>query len=81
MTLRPARKADRMAPMGMSGTKLVSDLLREAGVDVSRRRNYPVCVDSSDRIIWIPRVKRSRHLAVRPGRDCEVSWLRLVSEL
>lgn len=81
LTLRPARKADRMAPMGMSGTKLVSDLLREAGVDVSRRRNYPVCVDSSDRIIWIPRVKRSRHLAVRPGRDCEVFWLRLVSEL
>lgn len=76
---RPPRAGERMAPMGMKGTKLVSDLLREGGVDVALRARCQVCVDALDRVIWIPGVKRSRHLAVRPGVDTHVFRLSLKS--
>lgn len=66
-----------MAPMGMKGTKLVSDLLREGGVDVAMRARYQVCVDERDRVIWMPGVKRSRHLGVRPAVDRYVFRLTL----
>lgn len=72
LRFRRPRRGDRIAPMGMTGTKLVSDVLREAGVDVCGRQACLLCVDASDRVIWIPGVRRSRHLAVRFGRDRHV---------
>lgn len=74
---RTPRAGERMAPMGLKGTKLVSDLLREGGVDLPSRATYRLCVDSRERVIWMPGIKRSRHLAVRPGRDTHIFCLRL----
>lgn len=77
LAFRTPRPGERMAPMGMKGTKLVSDLLREGGVDVAMRARYQVCVDERDRVIWMPGVKRSRHLGVRPAVDRYVFRLTL----
>lgn len=66
LTFRAPRPGERMSPFGMKGTKLVSDLLHEAGIPVPRRAYVVVAADSRDRIIWIPGVRRSRYLAVRP---------------
>lgn len=79
LSFREPRVGERMAPMGMKGTKLVSDLLREGGIDVALRSRCQVCVDAQDRVIWIPGVKRSRYLAVRPGVDSYVFRLTLKS--
>lgn len=65
---RYVREGDRMASMGMRGTKLVSDLLREGGVDAVRRHAFVAVVDDRDRIIWLPGVKRSRHLLIDPAK-------------
>ncbi|MCM1319391.1 MAG: tRNA lysidine(34) synthetase TilS [Muribaculaceae bacterium] len=69
LTFRHWRVGERLAPFGFKGTKLVSDLLHEAGIPAPLRAKYQVAVDSQDRIIWIPGVRRSRHLCVRPGHD------------
>ena len=60
--VRMPRQGDRMAPLGMRGTRLVSDVLKESGLDSRRRREVPVVVRRTDgEILWIPGVKRSRH--------------------
>lgn len=76
LTFRNAAKGDRIASFGMRGSKLVSDLLREAGVPVPLRSGYPVAVDSRDRVIWVPGVRRSRYLCVRPEEDEVVKIIR-----
>lgn len=60
LVIRPWRDRDRMSPYGMSGqTKLVSDLLTDAGITGSSRKNYPVLESSSGEILWIPGVRGS----------------------
>jgi len=77
LTFRKPRPGDRMAPFGMKGTKLVSDLLREGGVPVPQRDDFLMAVDSRSRVIWLPGVRRSCHLCVKAGRDKEVKILRV----
>ena len=72
LTFRAAYRGERMKPFGMKGSKAVSDLLHEAGIPTVLRPQYPVAVDSQDRIIWIPGVRRSRYLCVKPERDSVV---------
>lgn len=56
--LRPWREGDRMRPFGMRGTKLVSDLLAEAGIDATmRRRQYVLCLNGE--IVWAVGVRAS----------------------
>jgi len=52
LCLRTWRAGDRIAPTGMEGTKLVSDLLTERRVRPSERdRQIVLCVD--DRVVWV----------------------------
>ena len=53
----------------MKGSKLVSDLLREACIPAARRQHIQVLVDETDRIVWIPGVKRSRHWLLRDSDE------------
>ena len=57
----------RMRPFGLGGTKLVSDLLREARVSPPRRSTWPLVVDDADRVLWIPGVRASAHAPLPPG--------------
>lgn len=59
---RVPAQGDRMAPIGMKGTKLVSDLLHEAGVPLPMRGRVPLLADNRGRVIWIPGIRRSRHM-------------------
>lgn len=56
--LRPWCRGDRMRPFGMKGTKLVSDLLAEAGVPASHRpQSYVLTLN--DEIVWAVGVRAS----------------------
>jgi tRNA(Ile)-lysidine synthase len=57
---RSAKKGERFKPINMKGSKLVSDIFKEAKIPVPLRATYPVLVDDADEIVWIPCVKRSR---------------------
>ena len=51
LTVRRWRPGDRMRPLGMDGTKLVSDLLTDRKVGPHRRREVPVVLSGTD-IVW-----------------------------
>ncbi|MDE6479565.1 MAG: tRNA lysidine(34) synthetase TilS [Muribaculaceae bacterium] len=62
---RPAI-GDRIAPLGMRGTRLVSDIISDAKLDRKTKSRIRVLVRKSDsEIIWISGLKRSRHDLIR----------------
>lgn len=69
--VRPARPGDRMSPLGMKGSRLLSDIMKEARVPVSHRQRLRVVEDpATGRIIWLEGLRRSRHQLV----DGPVAW-------
>lgn len=76
LRLRPWRKGDRMAPSGMKGTRLISDLLVDAKVPLHRKRAVQVLEDDRG-IIWCCGLRRSRLAlpAPRPGRLLKVTYV------
>lgn len=61
-TIRPARKGDRMSPLGMRGSRLVSDIIGDAKLNRNQKSMVRVLERNSDgEIIWVVGLKRSRH--------------------
>ena len=52
LTLRGWKEGDRIRPVGLDGSKLVSDILIDAKVPRDRKQHTYVLADS-DRIIWL----------------------------
>jgi tRNA(Ile)-lysidine synthase len=62
LMIRPWQAGDHITPFGMRGkTKLVSDLLNEAGVRGKRKFQWPLVVSRTDNsvVLWIPGVRAS----------------------
>ena len=72
--VRHPRPGDRIEPLGMKGSALVADILRDAGVaPQDRKKILLVCDAATGTIIWIPTIKRSRrHLL---SRGCSLAYL------
>jgi tRNA(Ile)-lysidine synthase len=75
------RPGDRMQPLGMSGTRKLSDMLIDAKVPKRERSGTPV-VRSGDRIAWLAGVRMSEEFRVGPQtkRAIRLSWRRSTSE-
>lgn len=71
------REGDRMAPYGMRGTRLVSDIFTDAKMPEAARRSQPV-VTINGVIVWLPGLRASRHYAVTAAT---VSVMRLRYEI
>ncbi|MDE6670255.1 MAG: tRNA lysidine(34) synthetase TilS [Muribaculaceae bacterium] len=64
--VRYPQPGDRIAPLGMKGTQLLSDIMKDAHLADSQRRQLRVIVDSENNdIIWLEGLKRSRHQLVK----------------
>ncbi len=55
LTVRPWRPGDRMAPVGLGGTRSLQDLFTDRRIPRERRHELPV-VASRGRIAWVPQV-------------------------
>jgi tRNA(Ile)-lysidine synthase len=55
LTVRAWRPGDRMAPLGLGGTRTLSDLFVDRRVPRERRRSLPV-VEAAGEIAWVPEV-------------------------
>ena len=65
--LRQPKRGDRISPLGMKGSSLVSDVLKDAKLTIPERRNYFLLEQvSTGDIIWMPGLKRSRHALLSP---------------
>ena len=61
LRVRTRVDGDKMYVMNMNGKKKVSDILIDSKIPVGKRDTWPIVVDSSDKIIWIPKVKKSKY--------------------
>lgn len=66
--LRDWRRGDRLAPFGMHGTRLVSDIYSDAHLGEARRRGYPVLLRDGVPL-WVCGLRASRHYAVTPSTE------------
>ncbi len=53
ITVRPWHEGDRFCPLGMEGSRLVSDFLKDNGLSLIERRHVHLMVDASDRPLWV----------------------------
>ena len=49
------QQGDRFRPLGMRGTKLVSDFYNDLGFTTFQKKTTPILVDANDQIVWIVR--------------------------
>lgn len=63
LSVGPYREGDRISPLGMMGSKKVSDLLIDAKVPKALRHEVPVVRDG-DRIVWVAGVRMSESYKV-----------------
>ncbi len=52
-------RGDRIAPLGMAGTRKVKDVFIDHKLPPARRISYPL-ITSGEQIVWIPGIARSR---------------------
>ncbi|MEZ4756253.1 MAG: tRNA lysidine(34) synthetase TilS [Flavobacteriales bacterium] len=76
LRVRPWRRGDRIAPTGMKGSKLISDMLVDARVPLHRKGAVHVLEDDRG-VLWCCGFRRSR-LALprnRPGRLLKITYV------
>jgi tRNA(Ile)-lysidine synthase len=59
IVVRSVQTGDRIRSIGMKGSQLVSDVLKDAGIPVEDRRKIPILADN-EHILWIPGIKVGR---------------------
>lgn len=59
--LRRPGRADRIAPLGMRGTSLVSDVMKDARLTRAERECVRLLENPEGEIVWVENLKRSRH--------------------
>jgi tRNA(Ile)-lysidine synthase len=71
------REGDRIRPLGMKGTRKVSDVLTDAKVPRRQRPTVPVVRDG-DRVIWVAGVRLADEVRVTPqtGAAFRLTWSR-----
>lgn len=60
LRVRNRKKGDRIAIKGLSGTKKVKDFLIDRKIDQEVRDQYPIVVDATDTIVWIPGLTKTK---------------------
>lgn len=59
--IRIPRPGDRIAPLGMNGSVLISKIAKDAKLSAAEKKSMFVIVDAEDKVVWIPGIKRSRY--------------------
>lgn len=69
--VRTRKSGDRMKVKGLNGSKKVKDIFIDSKVPVMQRDLWPVVVDSTDKIVWLPGLKKSK-FDVHKDKKCDI---------
>lgn len=69
--VRTRNDGDKMQVMNMEGSKKISDIFVDAKIPLSKRDTWPIVVDSSNKVIWIPKIKKSKYNR-RMNEECDI---------
>ena len=65
LTIRPVTTGDRFRPLGMKGSRLVSDMLCDKKMNIFERRRQLVVTDAKGNILWL--------VGIRPSEDHRIN--------
>ncbi len=71
LIVRTRKSGDKMNIKGMDGKKKIKDIFINSKVPIVERDLWPVVVDSSDKIVWIPGLKKS-NFDVPKNKSCDI---------
>ena len=71
LRVRTRHNGDRIKVKNMNGTKKVNEVLINSKIPVSKRDLWPIVVDSEDKIVWIPKVKKSKYNRLK-DEECDI---------
>lgn len=71
LRVRTRRLGDKMEVKGLGGSKKVKDIFIDAKVPMGKRDLWPVVVDSKDKIVWLPGLKKSK-FDVPKNKKCDI---------
>ena len=60
LIVRTRRVGDKMAVKGLNGSKKIKNIFIDKKVSIMKRDLWPIVVDSSGQIVWIPGIKKSK---------------------
>lgn len=58
--IRTRKFGDKISLKGTNGHKKIKDIFIDAKIPIKQRDKWPIVVDSNDKIIWIPGIKKSK---------------------
>ena len=58
--VRTRKIGDKMQLKKINGSRKVKDIFIDSKISLNDRDNWPIVVDSTDKIIWIPGIKKSK---------------------
>ncbi len=67
--IRSFRAGDRIRPLGMQGSKKISDLFIDLKIPRERRTDIPLLF-AGEALLWVVGTRRSGHATVTPGTRC-----------
>ena len=59
--VRNRKLGDRMEVKGMLGSKKIKDIFIDEKISIEDREGWPIVLDSSDKIVWLPGLKKSKY--------------------
>ena len=59
LVVRTRKLGDKMKVKGLNGSKKIKDIFIDSKVPIEERDSWPIVVDSSGNVVWIPGIKKS----------------------
>ena len=69
--VRTRKIGDKMVIKNMKGSKKLKDIFIDLKIPVKERDIWPVVVDSSDKIVWLPGLKKSQ-FDIPKNKNCDI---------
>ena len=71
LRVRTRKLGDKMKVKGLNGTKKVKDIFINEKIPINKRDLWPIVVDASDTIVWIPGLKKSK-FDIPKDKKCDI---------
>ncbi|MBR4830959.1 MAG: tRNA lysidine(34) synthetase TilS [Bacilli bacterium] len=65
--IRNKKDGDKIEVLNLSGSKKVKDIFIDSKININERNIYPILVDSEDKVLWIPGIKKSKYDRIKTG--------------
>lgn len=71
LTIRPKKDGEKIEVKGLNGSKKISDIFIDQKIPMKDRKLWPIVVDASGKVVWIPGLKKSNFDRTN-GEKCDI---------